>query len=69
MSRHWSFRSVSGPKAGYYTAIFENKSAKTTAEIKIPDTGVYHGDPTKKMAKSVAEKIAKKLKTVLNQNT
>ena len=69
MSRHWDFRSVSGPKGGYYTAVYENKDAKTTAELKIPATGVYHGKPSKQLTKAAAEKIAKKLKTVLNQNT
>jgi hypothetical protein len=69
MSRHWSFKSISGPTGGYYIAVYENKSAKKTAQVKIPATGVYHGDPEKELSPSAAEKIAKKMKTALNQNT
>jgi hypothetical protein len=69
MSRHWSFKSISGPTRGYYVAVYENKSANTTAEVKIPATGVYHGDPHKQLSPTAAEKIAKKMKGALNQNT
>ena len=69
MSRHWDFKSIKGPTGGYYIAVYENKSAKTTAEVKIPETGVYHGNPAKQLTKSAAEKIAKKMKAALNQNT
>jgi hypothetical protein len=69
MSRHWSFKSIEGPTGGFYTAIYENKDAKTTAQLKIPATGVYHGNPSKSLTKTAAEKIAKKLKATLNQNT
>ncbi len=69
MSRHWDFKSITGPTGGYYTATYENAGAGTTAQLKIPAEGVYHGDPKKKLTKDAAEKIAKKLKTTLNQNT
>ena len=69
MSRHWNLRSLSGPKAGYYTAKFENTDANTTAEFKIPDVGVYHGKPSKALSKTAADKIAKELKKLLNKNT
>jgi hypothetical protein len=69
MSRHWGFKSISGPTGGYYTATFENTDAGTTAEFKIPEEGVYHGDPKKTLQKSDAEKLAKKLEATLNQNT
>ena len=69
MSRHWSFKSVSGPKAGYYTITYENKSANTTAEIKLPEFGAYHNKPKKKMSKTSAEKVGRKLRTLLNKNT
>jgi hypothetical protein len=69
MSRHWGFKSVSGPSGGFYTATYENKDAGTTAQIKIPAKGVYHGDPQKPLTKAAAEKIAKKLKVTLNKNT
>ena len=69
MSRHWNFKSISGPTGGFYTAVYENKAAKTTAQLKIPAKGVYHGKPSKELTKAAAEKIAKKLKTALNQNT
>jgi len=69
MSRHWDFKSITGPTKGYYTATYENADAGTTAQLKIPAAGVYHGDPKKPLTKSAAEKIAKKLKATLNQNT
>ena len=69
MSRHWNLRSVAGPTKGYYTATFENKDAGTTAEIKIPEEGVYHGKPKKPMTKEGAERLARRMKTVLNKNT
>jgi hypothetical protein len=69
MSRHWSFKTLSGPTGGYYTATYENAEAKKTATFKIPDVGVYHGKPDKPLGKTAADKIAKKLKILLNQNT
>jgi hypothetical protein len=69
MSRHWGFKSISDPTGGYYTATFENTDAGTTAEFKIPEEGVYHGDSKKKLQKSDAEKLARKLEATLNQNT
>ncbi|MCI0413883.1 hypothetical protein L0222_13920 [bacterium] len=69
MSRHWGFKSITGPTGGYYTATYEHADAGTTAQIKIPAKGVYHGDPQRPLTKSAAEKIAKKLKATLNKNT
>jgi hypothetical protein len=69
MSRHWGFRSISGPTAGYYTITYENADAGTRAQLKIPTKGVYHKDSKKKLTKTAAGKIAKKLKTTLNRNT
>jgi hypothetical protein len=69
MSRHWGFKSISGPAAGYYTATYENADAVTTATLKIPAKGIYHGNPQKPLTKTAAEKIAKKLKSALNKTT
>jgi hypothetical protein len=69
MSRHWGFKSITGPTGGYYTATFENTDAGTAAEMKIPEEGVFHADPKKALTKTDAENLAKKLEATLNQNT
>jgi hypothetical protein len=69
MSRHWDFKTVAGPTGGYFTFIYENTDAGTTAEFKIPEEGVYHGDPKKPLTKGAADRLARRLKTILNNNT
>jgi hypothetical protein len=69
MSRHWKFKSLSGPTSGVYTITYENADANTTAEMKLPEFGVYHGKPQKKFKKTSAKKVAKRINKLLNKNT
>jgi|GEM_PF-3733696 len=69
MSRHWKFKSITGPASGYYTITYENKAASTTAEVKLPEYGVYHGKSGKPMKKNAAERVGRRMKTALNKNT
>jgi hypothetical protein len=69
MSRHWKFKTMAGPTGGYYTLTYENTDASTTAEMKLPELGVYHGKPQKKLKKKSVKQVAKKINKVLNKNT
>ena len=60
---------MTGPSSGYYTITYENADANTTAEMKLPEFGVYHGKPQKKFKKKSAKNIAKRINKLLNKKT